>query len=277
VVRKEVQYTDDKREKVDKEVAMLQKLRHPHIVKYLSSVCALKTKKLYIFMEYCERDLNGIIKDHEKAGQRMNEGYIWRAFYQLSQGLAECHLGQGNGQKILHRDIKPANIFVDSEENFKLGDFGLARMLEEDKRAKTVCGTRVFSAPEVRLRVRYDEKCDTWSLGCVLFCMCTLRKAAFRGNNGSEMDKNIINRILAEPIEELRRHYSKDLCKFVDLLLTVDAPKRPSIKAIINDATFQARTKKFTLEGFSSKSSSSKSSSKSSSSKSSSSKSLLSN
>ena len=67
--------------------------------------------------------------------------------YQLVEALQECHRRK-DGAHVLHRDLKPANVFLDSNNNVKLGDFGLARVLQHDTSfAKTFVGTPYYMSP----------------------------------------------------------------------------------------------------------------------------------
>ena len=67
--------------------------------------------------------------------------------YQLVEALKECHRRK-DGAHVLHRDLKPANVFLDSNDNVKLGDFGLARVLQHDTSfAKTFVGTPYYMSP----------------------------------------------------------------------------------------------------------------------------------
>lgn len=78
----------------------------------------------------------------------MPEESIWKIFYQIVLALGHIHKRK-NG-KILHRDIKPANIFLDANYNVKLGDFGLARIMNSDSEyAKTTVGTPYYMSPEL--------------------------------------------------------------------------------------------------------------------------------
>jgi translation initiation factor 2-alpha kinase 4 len=76
-------------------------------------------KILYIQMEFCSTTLRKLIDDGELA--KMEENEIWRLIRQIVEALAYIH-----GRKLIHRDLKPGNIFLDTEGNIRLGDFGLA-------------------------------------------------------------------------------------------------------------------------------------------------------
>ena len=78
-------------------------------------------------------------------------------------------------QKILHRDLKPGNIFLDLNSDVKLGDFGLARVLNNESQfAFTHVGTPYYMSPEQIHDQKYNEKSDIWSLGCIIYELCAL-------------------------------------------------------------------------------------------------------
>lgn len=136
----------------------------------------------------------------------MEEQFIIRVMAQLMLALKECHRRSDGRATVLHRDLKPANIFLNIKQNVKLGDFGLARILNHDTSfAKTFVGTPYYMSPvsvemtpiavsvlasnlvickTVRLfsvafkeqinRLSYNEKSDIWSLGCLLYELCAL-------------------------------------------------------------------------------------------------------
>ena len=91
-----------------------------------------EAKKLFIIMEYCENgDMAQLIKKCKNEKDFVAEDVIWKIFMQIILALKECHYHKTLG-KILHRDIKPGNVFFDSNNNVKLGDFGLSRILSAE-------------------------------------------------------------------------------------------------------------------------------------------------
>ncbi len=93
--------------------------------------------------------------------------------------------GQRN---IIHRDIKPENIFVNDFGYFKLGDFGIARKLENMTGGLSQKGTYNYMAPEVANSSKYDARVDTYSLGIVLYRLLNNNKLPFL-----DTDKQLLN------------------------------------------------------------------------------------
>jgi serine/threonine protein kinase len=73
-----------------------------------------------------------------------------------------------NAHGVIHRDIKPENIMVGVDGCARFCDFGVAKMVTTENSLRTDVGTDCYKAPEVFLQ-QYDEKCDIWGLGTVLY------------------------------------------------------------------------------------------------------------
>jgi len=116
-----------------------------------------------------------VIKTAKDSGAKIDEARIWKWTTQLL-----CALGKLHTTDICHRAIKPANIFLDAEDNVRLGDqlTGEADMTE--------IGDVYYMCPEVARKIPFDNKCDTWALGCVLHELMTLEKP-FLGVNALEV------------------------------------------------------------------------------------------
>lgn len=86
-------------------------------------------------------------------------------------------------RKIIHRDIKGQNIFITKGNTLKLGDFGIAKILNKTmEKAKTVVGTPYYLSPEIIESKPYSNKSDIWSMGVLLYEMCAL-KPPFNANS----------------------------------------------------------------------------------------------
>lgn len=142
--------------------------------------------------------------------------------------MQACHEFETDGkkEKILHRDIKPGNIFLDKNFNVKLGDFGLSKTLNPDiVYTSTNVGTPYYMAPEQVSSSKYDDKVDIWSLGIVIYQMCTL-SVPFKGGNYFDLAQ----KIATETIKPLPKIYSERLKNVVKALLHKDPKKRPTAK-----------------------------------------------
>ncbi|XP_040122942.1 serine/threonine-protein kinase Nek3 isoform X5 [Oryx dammah] len=151
-----------------KEAVLLAKMKHPNIVAFKESFEA--EGHLYIVMEYCDGgDLMQKIK-HQK-GKLFPEDMILHWFTQMCLGVNHIHK-----KRVLHRDIKSKNVFLTQDGKVKLGDFGSARLLSSPMAfACTYVGTPYYVPPEIWENMPYNNKSDIWSLGCILYELCTLK------------------------------------------------------------------------------------------------------
>ncbi len=163
MVWKEMNYAkmgDKEKQQLVSEVNILKELNHPHIVRYYDRIIDKNNQKIYIIMEYCEKgDLAQVIKLCKQSNESIAEDIIWKFLAQITMGLHHCHRrtnnkvqesgGSAQNSKILHRDLKPGNIFLDGSSNIKIGDFGLARVMNgESQFAYTHVGTPYYMSPE---------------------------------------------------------------------------------------------------------------------------------
>jgi NIMA (never in mitosis gene a)-related kinase len=121
-------------------------------------------------MEYCENgDIGKYLK--KQMNRPLQENKIWKFFIEMSLGLHYLH-----SNKILHRDIKTINMFLGKDDKVKIGDLGVAKMLNQTANfAHTVVGTPYYLSPELCEEKPYNHKSDIWSLGCVLYELCTFK------------------------------------------------------------------------------------------------------
>ena len=122
-----------------KEAEVLRQLSHSNITMYIESF--VESSKLYIVMEYADGgDLSGVIKRRKSTSQKWTENEIMRIFVQIVLALKHVH-----DHNILHRDLKSQNIFLTTNEIVKLGDFGIAKVLDESgDQARTQIGTPYY-------------------------------------------------------------------------------------------------------------------------------------
>ncbi|XP_078343874.1 serine/threonine-protein kinase Nek2-like isoform X2 [Oculina patagonica] len=238
LVWKELDYgkmTEVEKQMLVSEVNLLRELKHPHIVRYYDRIIDRSNTTIYIVMEFCEGgDLGALIAKHRKEKRYIEEEFVVKIMYQLVEALQECHRRK-DGAHVLHRDLKPANVFLDSNDNVKLGDFGLARVLQHDTSfAKTFVGTPYYMSPEQVNKQSYNEKSDIWSLGCLVYELCSLSPPFTAMNQRSLEAKIRIGKF--RPIPD---QYSQELSEVVNSMLRVNEDRRPSIDKLLCSPLFQ--------------------------------------
>lgn len=204
------------------EASILSKLECPYIVKYYESF--EDKNNLNIILEYCEGgDLYKVMKG--QMGKNFSENRIWKYFIQLVIGLDYLHR-----KRILHRDLKSLNVFMTKDGDVRIGDLGVAKMMHDSGNfANTMVGTPYYISPEMCEEKAYNNKNDVWSLGCILYELCTF-KHPFEATNQAALILKIVKGKFT-PIPSTL--YSQDLVSMVDWLLSRDYVKRPSTKEIL--------------------------------------------
>ena len=219
------------------EVGILNMLNHPNILKYFTSIVV--GPALCLVTEYCSNgDLKQLLDIQMKmtGGDRfLPEQTIVEWFRQLASALEYLH-----AIPILHRDIKTSNIFLTDDFQTKLGDFGLAKLLESPaSRATTFCGSWWYMSPEILTGKPYDHKSDIWALGVVMYEIITLTKPF-----DALLTHQITHQILNDNLPVLVNSYSVQLCSLMSTLLNKDHDQRPVAKDILRNAIFKQRSLK---------------------------------
>ena len=166
---------------------------------------------LYLVSEFMQ---GGELFFHLRKEKYFSEELV--KFYAMELVLAISHIHEKNA---IYRDLKPENILMDKYGHIKLTDFGLARILKDNEKAFTMCGTLKYIAPEILLNKGYKKEVDWWSLGCVIFEMLE-GKAPF-GNPKGKMTLSFYKK-------NLNFYYTdSDITKqFIKELLVINPEKR---------------------------------------------------
>ena len=121
-------------------------------------------------------------------------------------------------------------MFLTKDDKIKIGDLGVAKLLGQTQNmAHTIVGTPYYLSPELCEEKPYNHKSDIWSLGCVLYELCTFKHPFEAKNQGS-----LIMKIVKGQYASISSTYSSDLKSLIGLLLLKDYKKRPSIVEILN-------------------------------------------
>ena len=225
--------TPEQKKDAHLEGKILKELSHPNIIHFREVIN--DNNYLYIVMDYADGgDLSMKIK--EQNGKFFPENKILDWFTQVCLAIKHIH-----DRKILHRDIKSQNIFLMKNGQIKLGDFGIAKCLNQTiDKAKTYVGTPYYLSPEIINSQPYDFKSDIWSLGVLLYEMCAL-KMPFDASNLPQLYIKIINC----NYQPLSNNFSDELKILVKDLLNETSIKRPNIGEVLNYPIIKSRIRKF--------------------------------
>ncbi|XP_023188103.1 serine/threonine-protein kinase BRSK2-like isoform X7 [Xiphophorus maculatus] len=148
--------------KVEREIAILKLIEHPHVLK-LHDVYENK-KYLYLVLEHVS---GGELFDYLVKKGRLTPKEARKFFRQIISALDFCH-----SHSICHRDLKPENLLLDEKNNIRIADFGMASLQVGDSLLETSCGSPHYACPEVIRGEKYDgRKADAWSCGVILFAL----------------------------------------------------------------------------------------------------------
>ena len=234
-LKKIVKHEAKQIEDIDKtnEFEIVKKIDHPFIVKIVDLYST--PKAFYIINEYCSHgELYSQIK------MRLSEEQLCFIFYQIFSALNYLH-----SNNIIHRDLKLENILISKIEKnpntkmqyfwIKLIDFGAAKFTSKNTMERTVVGSSYYIAPEV-LKRKYNEKCDTWSAGIMLY-MFIVGHAPFDGVE----DEEILMRIRTGRFNTKNHkltHSSKEVQDLIKHLLEVRVDRRLSAKEALEHPWF---------------------------------------
>eukprot|EP00599_Poterioochromonas_sp_BG-1_P006361 CAMPEP_0173142318 /NCGR_PEP_ID=MMETSP1105-20130129/6021_1 /TAXON_ID=2985 /ORGANISM="Ochromonas sp., Strain BG-1" /LENGTH=996 /DNA_ID=CAMNT_0014055695 /DNA_START=91 /DNA_END=3081 /DNA_ORIENTATION=- len=207
------------------EAEVLHQMNHSNITSYIESF--VENSKLYIVMEHADGgDLTSAIQKKKTEGKYWHEDEIMRIFVQICLALKHVH-----NANILHRDLKSQNIFLTQKGMVKLGDFGIAKVLDAtDDQARTQIGTPYYLSPEICESKPYGRKSDVWSLGVVLYELLAL-EMPFQANSLPALVHRICS---AEPsYSKLESRYSNTLVSLCKSLLLKNPDQRPEVSQIV--------------------------------------------
>mmetsp|Transcript_24118 Transcript_24118/g.67132 ORF Transcript_24118/g.67132 Transcript_24118/m.67132 type:complete len:386 (-) Transcript_24118:348-1505(-) len=210
----------------NEEVVLLRRVSKgcEFIVQYVESF--LEDGALHIVMEFCAGgDLGGYLQARARHDKRLDEQVVWKFLLQVGTGLQWLH-----SNRILHRDIKPLNVFLTAREDARIGDLGVARMLDKDSTfAKTLIGTPFYLSPEVCNQQAYNDRSDVWAYGCVIYETCALKRP-FEGKNSA----TLLMKIMAGKYAPIPGEYSSKLHDFVASCLEREPRRRASMEELMS-------------------------------------------
>lgn len=219
----------NKEEDILNEMEILKRLDHPNIVK-IYEFFEFKNK-YYFITEFCQM---GELFDEINKIHKFKEDHAASIMYQLLLSVYYCHINN-----VIHRDLKPENILLESKDEkghyiIKVIDFGTAKIFKPNEKERKLIGSAFYIAPEV-IKKSYNEKCDLWSCGVILYILLT-GMPPFNGNTDSEVFQAIANKNY-----DTRRlaNFSQEAVDLISKLLTRDVEQRISANDALSHPFFK--------------------------------------
>ena len=210
------------------ELNLLRTTDHPNIIKLYDIY--EDNKYIYLIMEECNGgEFFDSLAKRAKEKNMYTEKECARIFKQILEAVNYLH-----AHGVCHRDLKPENILfsnVADDSCLKLIDFGLSKVLDGESNMKKTVGTTFYMAPEV-IQGNYNEKCDLWSCGVILYIMLC-GKPPFYSQDEEELKKKICSMKYNFDYPEFKK-VSKDAINLIKKIL-VGPDQRLSAAQILAD------------------------------------------
>jgi serine/threonine protein kinase len=217
------------------EMDILHKVHHPNIIQLHEMM--EEDNKIFFVME--------LVTGGELFDRIVEKGSYTEEDAQVLVRKIVCAIEYLHGQNIAHRDLKPENLLVKSvadDTEVKIADFGLSKIIDEQKMMQTACGTPGYVAPEVLNAEGYDKEVDMWSIGVITYILlCGF--PPFYAETVPEVFEQIMKAEYDFP-EEYWNEISAEGKDFIRHLLVVDTKERLTASQALQHPWLQAKTEK---------------------------------
>jgi len=217
-----------------REMQILTKVSHPHIIE-LKAVYDTGSE-LYIVMELME---GGMLFDRIVEKGSYTESDARELVRALCSAVQHLH-----SQNIIHRDLKPENLLmksIDDDTSVKIADFGLSKIIDQERMLLTACGTPAYVAPEILLAQGYDQAVDLWCIGVIAYILlCGFPPFSANGL------PQLLEKIITADFDYPSNYWDEvsDLAKdFVERLLVLDPKNRMTAQEALQHAWLQEEAK----------------------------------
>ena len=229
--------------KVDKlssinEIRILSKLKHPNIIELKESFFDKISNTLNIITDFPDNgNLSNKINYTLKNEMYLEECIIWDVLTQILLGLNYLHK-----KGIILKNLRSDNIYLTKMRLVKITDFSSCIIVKKNNTIKNKENTSFYPAPELIIKSKYNNKCDIWSLGCIIYEMANL-SLPYNGKNNTDL----FNNIMKKKYKPIPHFYSKNLKSIINDMLIIDNSKRPSIDLLLNFPNVKETIKKLSL------------------------------
>lgn len=223
--------SDEEKTKLVEEVQILRGLDHPNILKVLEFY--QNEKYFFIVTEFLE---GGELFDRIMEIQSFSEENSTQVMEQVLSAVLYLHK-----HGFIHRDLKPENIIFETKDvnsKIKVIDFGTSCAFEKGNKLKKKLGTPYYIAPEV-LKRNYDEKCDVWSSGVIMYILLC-GYPPFNGANDKVIFQRVLEGKFAFPDEDWDG-ISKQAKDLIKRMLCYDPSKRISVAECVQHEWFKVK------------------------------------
>ena len=235
IINKNSEYNKEEEIEIINEINILRTMDHPNILKIFEFY--ISKHSYFIITELCSGgELFNEIIDRGPFDEKQSS-YI---MYQIFSAVNYCH-----NMSIIHRDLKPENILIVKREKnllrIKICDFGTSKIHDRGTIQKKIVGSSYYIAPEI-LDKKYNEKCDLWSCGVILYILLCARPP-FEG----ETDEEILHKVKNGKFDLKQNPFnliSKEAKDLIKNLLIMDFNKRISAEEALNDNWFKINKSK---------------------------------
>jgi len=216
------------------EMEILQRVHHPNIIQLHEMI--EEDNKIYFAMELVT---GGELFDRivEKGSYTEEDAKV--LVRKIVSAIEYLH-----DMNIAHRDLKPENLLVKSiadDTEVKIADFGLSKIIDEQKMMQTACGTPGYVAPEVLNAEGYDKEVDMWSIGVITYILlCGF--PPFYAETVPEVFEQILKAEYDYP-EEYWGEISAEGKDFINHLLVVDPKDRLTAKQALEHKWLHSKGK----------------------------------
>ncbi|KAH6832305.1 with no lysine kinase 3 [Perilla frutescens var. hirtella] len=208
-------------ERLYSEVHLLKTLKHKNIIKFYNSWVDTKNEHINFITEIFT---SGNLRQYRKKHKHVDVRALKKWSRQILEGLLYLH---SHDPPVIHRDLKCDNIFVNGNQGeVKIGDLGLAAILEQARAAHSVIGTPEFMAPEL-YEEEYNELVDIYAFGMCLLELVTLEYPYVECANAAQIYKKVTAGIKPASLEkvkdpDVRKFIEKCIAKVADRLSAKD-------------------------------------------------------